>query len=137
MQINLMTQYSIISCHHHSSSSFIINILQQSLVSYDLRANPEYTEAYALDSKCIREYLKGHMTVTGEDFRIAFKQRGLLRNCIGQWLLKETPASEGVAIFSDITHELCDRGQRYTTQVRSRLHLHSHCYTYIYIARDA
>jgi hypothetical protein len=97
-------------------------------VSYDLRANPEYTEAYALDSKCIREYLKGHMTVTGEDFKIAFRQRGLLRNCIGQWLLKETPASEGVAIFSDITHELCDRGQRYTTQVaRAITHQHSHC----------
>lgn len=89
----------------------------QSLLSYDLRANPEYTEAFALDSKSIREYLKGHMTVSGEEFQIAFRQRGLIRNLIGSFILHESVNSEGLAIFSDISHELCTKTQTYTTQV--------------------
>ena len=43
----------------------------QGLSSYDFRANEEYTEAFAMDSKSLRSYERGKMQVSGEDYELA------------------------------------------------------------------
>ena len=48
----------------------------QGLISYDLNANDEYLEAFALDSRSMKEYTRGNIQASGEDFELA--QRGFL-----------------------------------------------------------
>jgi len=83
----------------------------QGIVSYDYNANEDYIDAFALDSKSMRNYLRGNMQVSGEDYELA--QKGFW-NTLKACILGPRPLD---AIFPDISRDVAGIVARHTTQV--------------------
>ena len=84
----------------------------QGLSSYDFRANEEYTEAFAMDSKSLRSYERGKMQVSGEDYELLHKGwANYLKRCI-------FGASDHLdVVYPNINDDLSTFAERHTAAV--------------------
>jgi hypothetical protein len=83
----------------------------QGLVSFDYNANEEYVEAFALDSKSLKNFKRGNIQVSGADYELA--QRGIVNyliSCIAG------PRPLGTS-FPDIQRDVHGIVARHTTQI--------------------
>lgn len=83
----------------------------QGIMSYDYNANEEYVEAFALDSKSIKNFKRGNIQVSGADYELA--QRGIV-NTVIKTLFGARPL--GIS-FPDITRDVHGKVARHTTQI--------------------
>ncbi len=83
----------------------------QGLISYDVYANDDYLEAFALDSRAMKEYSRGNIQASGEDFELA--QRGCV-NGILRFMLGAPPLA---AVFPDLTKDVHNKVATHTTAV--------------------
>jgi hypothetical protein len=81
--------------------------------SYDFFANEDYIEAFAMETKSIKNYFRGKMQVSGEDFALAHAG-------VWNWIKKHflgIAREELDVVFPEIRDELSVDAERHTTAI--------------------